>query len=122
MWLAIGMLLLMLLIYGSLAPAKALPVVGGTDKFWHAATYFVVMAYFSQIDARLQRRLSIAVALIALGIVIEFIQPLVNRHFDWFDALANAVGVTLALVMSLSPLGLMLPWADDRLHRYRRAW
>lgn len=121
LWFAIGVGLILLLLYGSLAPAKAMPPLGGSDKFWHAATYFVVMAYFSQIYSPLRSRVWIAVALIALGILIEFIQPFVNRQFDWFDALANAVGVTAALLTSLSPLGMILPWIDDRLHRYLQA-
>ena len=118
LWLAIGAALIVLLLYGSLAPAKAMPPLGGSDKFWHAATYFVVMAYFSQIYPALRSRVWIALALVALGVLIEFIQPFVNRQFDWFDALANAVGVIAALLVSLSPLGFVLLWMDARLHRF----
>lgn len=120
LWLAIGASLILLLLYGSLAPAKALPPLGGSDKFWHAGTYFVVMAYFSQIYAPLQARLLIAVALISLGVSIEFIQPYVNRQFDWFDALANSVGVAAAFLLSLSPLGSTLRNIDSRLKRFLR--
>ena len=119
-WLAIGVSLVLLLLYGSLAPAKALPPLGGSDKLWHAGTYFVVMAYFSQIYAPLRARLVIALGLIALGVAIEFIQPYVNRQFDWFDALANSVGVAAALLMSLSPLGSTLRYIDDRLKGFLR--
>ena len=117
LWLAIGALLVLLLLYGSLAPARAMPPLGGSDKFWHAGTYFVVMAYFSQLYAPVRARLLIAVALIALGVAIEFIQPYVNRNFDWFDALANSLGVAIALLMSLSPLGSILRCVDNRLKR-----
>lgn len=120
LWLAIGASLVLLLLYGSLAPARALPPLGGSDKFWHAGTYFVVMIYFSQIYAPLRTRLLIAVALIALGVTIEFIQPYVNRQFDWLDALANTVGVAAALLLSLSPLGSILHYLDDRLKRFLR--
>ncbi len=121
LWFAIGIALILVLLYGSLAPATAMPPLGGSDKFWHTATYFVVMVYFAQIYSTLRSRLSIAAALIALGVLIEFIQPLVNRQFDWFDALANAVGVAAALLISLSRLRLILLWVDDRLHRYLQA-
>ena len=120
LWLAIGLSLVLLLLYGSLAPAKALPPLGGSDKFWHAGTYFVVMAYFSQMYAPMRARLLIAAALIALGVTIEFIQPYVNRQFDWFDALANSVGVVAAFLLSLSPLGLILRYFDDRLKHFLR--
>ena len=114
LWLAIAATLVALLLYVSLAPAKALPPLGGSDKLWHAGTYFVVMAYFSQIYAPLRKRFFIAAALIALGVAIEFIQPYFNRQFDWFDALANGVGVAAALLMSLSPLGSILRYVDGR--------
>ena len=120
LWLAVGISLVLLLLYGSLAPAKALPPPGGSDKLWHAGTYFVVMAYFSQIYSSVRTRLFIAVALMALGLAIEFIQPYVNRQFDWFDALANSVGVAGAFLMSLSPLGLTLHYVDGRLKRLLR--
>ncbi len=115
LWLAIGISLVFLLVYGSLVPATALPPIGGSDKFWHAGTYFVVTVYFSQIYAPLRARLLIAAALIALGVTIEFIQPYVNRQFDWFDALANSVGVAAGFLMSLSPLRSMLSYVDGRL-------
>lgn len=118
LWFAIGIALILLLLYGSLAPAKALPPLGGSDKFWHTATYFVVMAYFSQVYFALRSRLWIAASLIALGVLIEFIQPFVNRNFDWFDALANTIGVAAALAVSLSPVGSLLVLLDDRLYRY----
>jgi hypothetical protein len=120
LWLAIGISLVLVLVYGSLAPAKALPPIGGSDKFWHAATYFVVMGYFAQVFAAVRTRLLIATALIALGVTIEFIQPYVNRHFDWFDALANGLGVALALPLSLSPLGSVLRYVDHRLQSVLR--
>ncbi len=120
LWLAFGVSLVLLLLYGSLAPAKALPPLGGSDKFWHAGTYFVVMAYFAQIYTSMRARLFIAVALMVLGVAIEFIQPYVNRQFDWFDALANSIGVAAALLLSLSPLGSILRSVDDRLKRILR--
>jgi hypothetical protein len=120
LWLAIGISLVLVLVYGSLTPARALPPIGGSDKFWHAATYFVVMGYFAQVFAAVRTRLLIATALIALGVTIEFIQPYVNRHFDWFDALANGLGVALALPVSLSPLGSVLRDVDHRLQSVLR--
>ena len=103
MWLFIGVSLLMLLIYGSLAPAAVLPPLGESDKFWHGATYFVVMAYLSQLYAGVRARALIGAGLLGMGIAIEFIQPYVNRQFDWFDAFSNGIGVFVALGISFSP-------------------
>ena len=120
LWLLIGGALVVLLLYGSLAPAKALPPLGGSDKLWHSGSYFVVMAYFSQIYWRVSERFLIAAALIALGVAIEFIQPYVNREFDWFDALANGAGVVVAFLLSLSALSSILRYVDDRLKHFLR--
>jgi len=117
MWRVTGMLILMLLIYASLAPAKVLPALGESDKFWHGASYFVVMAYFSQLYAGVRARALIGAGLVAMGGAIEFIQPYFNRHFDWFDALANMIGVFVALGLSFSPLDRVVTYVDAILKR-----
>ena len=114
-WLAVGVGLILLLLYGSLAPAKVLPPMSGSDKLWHAGTYFIAMAYFCQLYAGVRARALIGAALIALGVAIEFIQPYVNRQFDWFDALANTGGIFAALLVSLSPFSELIRWVDQRL-------
>ena len=111
-WVMIGVCLVLLLLYGSLAPAKALPPMLGSDKFWHATTYFIVMVYFSQLFDGVRARALIGAALIALGVAIEFIQPYFNRQFDWFDALANAGGVFVGLGLSFPPLDRMVASVD----------
>ena len=116
-WLTVGAGLIVLLLYGSLAPAKALPPLGGSDKLWHAGCYFVVMAYFSQIYTGVRPQALIGAALIVLGVTIEFIQPYVNRQFDWFDALANSIGVFAALLVSLSPFSQIMRLLDGYLQR-----
>lgn len=119
-WVLIGIGLVLLLLYGSLAPANALPQLSGSDKVWHAGTYFIVMAYFSQIYAGVRARALIGAAFIALGIAVEFIQPYVNRHFDWLDALANSLGVFAGLAVSLSPLNEIITRIDGLLKRGKR--
>ncbi len=116
-WWAIGIALLLLLVYGSLAPASAMPPIGQNDKFAHGFAYFSLMTWFAQMYAPLRSRCAIAVMLVALGIALEFIQPYVNRHFDWYDALANAEGVALGLLLSLTPLRGTLACIDLRLRR-----
>lgn len=117
LWWGIGVSLLLLLIYGSLAPAIAMPPIGENDKIAHGFAYFAVMTWFAQLFAPLRSRCAIALALAALGVCIEFIQPYVNRNFDWYDALANAEGVALAFVLSMTPLRGTLAYIDLKLRR-----
>ena len=116
-WLAVGVCLILLLLYGSLAPVTGLPSMAGSDKFWHSGTYFIVMAYFAQLYSGVRARAMLGAGLIALGVAIEFIQPYVNRQFDWFDALANSVGVFIALGLSVPPLDRTVAWVDAFLKR-----
>jgi hypothetical protein len=116
-WWAIGIALLLLLVYGSLAPPSALPPLGQNDKILHGLAYFSVMTWFGQMFPSLRTRYAVALGLILLGIVIEFIQPYVSRQFDWHDALVNAEGVALALVLSLTPLRGTLARIDRQLQR-----
>lgn len=116
-WWAIGVCLFLLLLYGSLAPAAVMPPVGSNDKIAHSFAYFSVMIWFAQMFAPLRTRCAVALVLIAMGIAIEFIQPYVNRHFDWYDALANAEGVAVGLILSLTPLRRTLAYIDQQLRQ-----
>lgn len=116
-WFAIGVGMILLLLYGSLAPAKALPPMGDSDKFWHGAAYFAVMAYFSQLCAGVRARALLAAGLVAMGVAVEFIQPYVNRQFDWFDALANTSGVFVAFGLSFPPFDRIVASVDAILQR-----
>lgn len=116
-WSAIGIALLLLLVYGSLAPAAVMPPLGANDKIFHGLAYFSMMTWFAQMYASLRTRCAVALTLVALGIAIEFIQPYVNRQFDWYDMLANAEGVALALMLSLTPLRGTLAYIDLKLRR-----
>jgi VanZ like family len=66
------------------------------DKVLHFGSYFVfIFLWFSAIINQKYFKIVIVFG-IALGIVLEILQHLCtnNRTFDWFDILANALGVT----------------------------
>lgn len=96
LWLAIGWALVLTVVYLSLTPQPvSIPVEQG-DKVGHLAAYAVLMLWFAQLYYPAQRRLVLAVALVALGIGLEFAQLLTEtRTFEIADMLADAAGVAI---------------------------
>lgn len=93
-WLGVGWFGIALLLYLSLTPQPPeIPVVHG-DKFGHALAYAVLMYWLVQLLVSTRQRRWLAAGLIGLGIAIEYVQGWTGlRTFDYFDMLADAVGV-----------------------------
>ena len=63
--------------------------------------YFSLMLWYLQLTYSRILRMVYALCFIGLGIGIEFMQAAGGvRQFDWFDALANAIGVVIAIGIS----------------------
>lgn len=94
LWLALGWILVLLVIYLSLTPDPVtLPVREG-DKFSHAFAYFVLMSWFANLYRSLRLRAGFAAGFIALGVALEFVQLWTGyRSFEVSDMVAGALGV-----------------------------
>ena len=102
LWLSIGLGLVACVIFGSVAPGVLENTFqfSGADKLGHAASYFLLVIWFSGLYSRRHHAL-LAVAMLALGLTLEVIQwQLPYRQFDFADLLANASGVILGLGFS----------------------
>ena len=108
-WLAIGFGLVGLVIYLSLTPSPIDAGQVGDLSFGHLAAYLVLMLWFSQLQRGWAARLSIAAALVLMGVGLEYIQGLTSyRSFDPADMRDNAVGVAMGLALGSTPLGTTL--------------
>ena len=99
LWLTIGWLLVALISYLSLVPN--LPTVGvtGSDKVTHLLAYGTLMLWFLQLYP-ISRRPIIAAALIAMGILLEFLQEFTAaRSSEYMDMVANTGGVMLGWLL-----------------------
>lgn len=100
-WQIIGLALVAFVIQASLTSNPVKVEITNFDKYAHTAGYFVLMGWFVQIY---QTRLSVnilAVLFILMGIGLEFIQGMTGyRYFDFYDMLANSLGVILAWLLS----------------------
>jgi hypothetical protein len=70
----------------------------GPDKIVHAFMFFVATAFAIQSG---WKKITGAIVWIAAGILLEFYQFYftTDRSFDWFDVLADSLGVMLALIL-----------------------
>lgn len=117
LWLGLWLLGIGAVIVLSLVPPPPLQVPRNFDKLEHLLAYVLLSAGAVLLFARRHAQLWLAVGLVALGVALEFAQSLLTqtRVGDWADALANASGVAIGLLLSLTPLAGWLQRIDARL-------
>ena len=92
-------MMLALVVAFSLIPSPPTLGVQQGDKLQHISAYFALMCWFAQVHRRRHERLYLAMALVALGICLEFLQGMTGwRSYDPFDMAANASGVLLGWI------------------------
>lgn len=95
LWLAAGWFIIAAIIQLSLFTTYVpQPTINHGDKLHHFIAYGTLMLWFAQAYQG-KTRLQLAFAFIALGVLIEFIQPITGREFSLLDMLANSIGVGL---------------------------
>lgn len=105
LWLAIGYALILLVVYLSLssAPVDLEMDFPYQDKVFHALAYFTLMFWFSQIYHDKFQRNMIALVLIFMGVMLEYLQSFdSNRVAEFADLIANVTGVALGFYLSLT--------------------
>ena len=116
-WIALGWLGVLTVFIGSMMPGEQVPNLPGGDKSHHFIAYSSLMFWFGQLYLR--RRFRVALALIAMGVAIEFLQPrLSNRMFDLADILANSIGVAIGLAVLLTPMQRFIGWLDQKVTKW----
>lgn len=96
----------LLILFLSLANIGKVQIIQieASDKVYHLAAYFILSScwflffYFKKKIFSNYLKVYIIVALIIFGIIIEALQFSLTtyRTFDWWDALANSLGIFLA--------------------------
>jgi VanZ family protein len=94
LWSFVGWTLVSSVVYLSVAPVSIETGVAQGDKLMHAFAYCALMLWFANLHEKLARRRMLAVAFVAMGIALEFIQGWTGyRNFEVADMLADAAGV-----------------------------
>lgn len=119
-WVGLWLLAIAVVVTTCLLPGEDLPKVAeGMDKLEHAGAFAVLAAWAVQLFATRRALLRAAVWLVFLGVLIEFLQGwfTADRTPDAVDALADATGVLLGLLVALTPArDLLLRWLPRRSH------
>jgi hypothetical protein len=86
------------------------------DKAKHFIGYFLLTTWFTGV-ARRNRYVLVGTLLIAFGGALEIAQGLMHegREADWFDFLANSLGVGSAVTLALLGLGNWMVWIEKLL-------
>jgi VanZ family protein len=96
LWLTTGWMLIVAVVYLSLAPLPADVDVPHGDKFGHVLAYAVLMFWFVQIYRRPRLRVALAFGFVTLGVMLEVLQGMSGyRTFDIQDVAANIAGLAL---------------------------
>ena len=98
-------------------PALGLPGPPGSDKVGHFLAYFTLTAWAVWTFRARRTHLLAALALVGLGVAMEFAQARLTqvRLGDVRDALANTLGVAAGLSLTFTPMARALEWLDARL-------
>jgi VanZ family protein len=112
-WLAGGILLVLAVILGSVAPSVRAPL--GNDKLTHLTAYLALAVWFGGVY-RPARYPWVAAALLALGGGIELVQGMLSyRSMEIADMVANSIGVIAGILLSWILLGSWCQWIEARL-------
>lgn len=107
LWLGIWLLgWLLCVVLSLITPPDVSLDVDNSDKIGHFLAYGTLSAWSVMIFRNKSNWWKSAVALICLGIAMEFAQGYLTstRMMDWQDALANTMGVGLGLCVGLAPM------------------
>lgn len=116
LWLSIGYLMVVLVIYSSLSTSDVVLDIELSDKLMHVLGYFALMGWFMQIFRSRRAGFLLAMVFIAIGIGLEFLQGLGGvRYFEVADMLANTLGVLIAWALSYTPVSRILLWIERSL-------
>jgi VanZ family protein len=100
-WFALGCLLVVGVVVGSLLPGDMVDGLSYNDKLMHAGSYFALMVWFAGLYRRALHPL-VGAVLLALGIGVDLLQGLTaTRHLDIYDIAANCFGILAGLVLSV---------------------
>lgn len=117
LWSALWCFAVALVVVLSLVPVPDLgQLPSGTDKVEHFLTYAALAAGAVQLYPRWRSLLSVGVALVLMGIGLEYAQGALTeyRMMDRADALANTLGVIAGLGTKLTPWRDLLLRLDNR--------
>jgi hypothetical protein len=114
-WMLLGFGMVAAVVVLSLIPVEV-DLGEDSDKLAHFLAYGSLSLWFGMIFTGTSRQFGITVAIVALGVVLEFLQGLTGyRTFSIADMIANALGAALGWGLAQTPLKNGLAWIERRI-------
>jgi len=122
LWLILGVVWVAAIFYLSLMPHPPQAVTfWQADKLEHALAYSLLMLWFCQVYRQRSARMVLAVLLLGMGIMIEYIQRETGyRSFDYADMLANSTGVVVGWAWARTGLGRVFAFLEYHYSRLNK--
>ncbi len=122
LWLALGTLMIVAVIVLSLMPGPPIPQALTVGKLDHMVAYLALAAFAVQLYWATRTQLLVALALVGLGIALEFAQGYLTTYRDMsaYDALVDTIGVVLGIATARTPLATVLLRIDQGWAREER--
>ena len=122
LWLVAGWVgVIGVVVLSLIPPPPAILGVENEDKLGHLLAYGLLMWWFAQDVLAARRRSGVALALIALGVALEFLQGWGGlRTFSVADMVADAAGVAVGWALAPPRLPNLLQRATAALQRWTR--
>jgi len=116
LWFILGVLLAGAITVVCLLPSSDLPSLHLWDKLEHTLAWVALAFWFGSVVVR-RDILWVGIALVALGGAIELLQGwmALGRSADIYDLLADSVGISIGLLLVISPLGRLPAWLESKL-------
>jgi len=120
LWFFVGVLLAAAVTVVCLLPVRDLPSFHLWDKLEHALAWIALAFWFGSVVVR-RDILWVGIALVVLGGAIELLQGwmALGRSADIHDLLADSVGISIGLLLVISPLGRVPAWLESKLFGVR---
>ncbi len=108
-WLTIGFFWIAVVFYLSLGNVSGPVDIIGIDKLYHLITYCFLSIWFLQVSKKTSYVVSVVLFFILMGVGLEFLQALTpHRMFEYYDMIANTIGVLIGYGLSFTILGNVL--------------
>ena len=114
LWLMLGWMWVAIVFYLSLMPVPPQPVAfWQADKLEHLLAYCLLMLWFSQVYRKFSARLLMAILIVSIGVLIEYLQRETGyRNFDYADMVANGFGVLVGWAWARTGLGRIFAFLE----------
>jgi VanZ family protein len=121
-WLLMGWLLVLFIVYESLTPHPVEIQIEQGDKIGHATAYLALMSWFANIYEDTSERVACVLGCIALAVGLEFAQRLTaTRTYEVADMAAGAAGVLAGWLLAPPRLPNYLRLAERLVGRASRS-